>query len=116
MQMNTNLIIVVFTSLSFIIYGINSFTSNRMVNEYVRWGFGKYRKIIGLSQILCGTGLLIGLKWLVLLQFASLSLIIMMSLAILVRVKINDNISEVLPAITYLVLSCLIFFNTLNYN
>ena len=92
--MNTNLVIVVFTSLSFIIYGINSFTSNRMVNEYVRWGFGKYRKIIGLSQILCGTGLLIGLKWLVLLQFASLSLIIMMSLAILVRVKINDNISR----------------------
>ena len=60
--MITNLVIVVFTSLSFIIYGINSFTSNRMVNEYQRWGFGKYRKIIGLSQILCGGGLLIGIK------------------------------------------------------
>ena len=114
--MNTNLIIVVFTSLSFIIYGINSFISKRMVNEYQRWGFGNYRKVIGFSQILCGTGLLIGLKYLVLLQFASLSLIIMMSLAILVRVKIKDNISEILPAITYLVLSCLIFFNTLNYD
>ena len=114
--MNTNLVIVVFTSLSFIIYGINSFTSKRMVNEYQRWGFGKYRKLIGFSQILCGAGLLIGLEYLALLQFASLSLIIMMTLAILVRVKIKDNISEILPAITYLVLSCLIFFNTLNYD
>ena len=109
--MNTNLVIVVFTSLSFIIYGINSFTSNRMVNEYQRWGFGKYRKIIGLSQILCGGGLLIGIKFLIILQFASLSLAIMMSLAILVRIKINDNISEILPAISYLVLSILILIS-----
>ncbi len=109
--MNTNLVIVIFTSISFIVYGINSFTSNRMVNEYQRWGFGKYRKLIGFSQILCGTGLLIGLKYLALLRFASLSLIIMMSLAILVRVKIKDNISEILPAISYLVLSILILMS-----
>lgn len=109
--MNTNLIIVIFTSISFIIYGINSFTSNRMVNEYQRWGFGKYRKIIGVSQILCGGGLLIGIKFLIILQFASLSLAIMMSLAILVRIKINDNISEILPAISYLVLSILILMS-----
>ena len=109
--MNTNLVIVIFTSISFIVYGINSFTSNRMVNEYQRWGFGKYRKLIGISQILCGAGLLIGLKYLALLQFASLSLIIMMSLAVLVRVKIKDNISEILPAISYLVLSILILMS-----
>jgi len=109
--MNTNLVIVIFTSISFIVYGINSFTSNRMVNEYQRWGFGKYRKLIGFSQILCGTGLLIGLKYLTLLRFASLSLIIMMSLAVLVRVKIKDNISEILPAISYLVLSILILMS-----
>lgn len=109
--MNTNLVIVIFTSISFIVYGINSFTSNRMVNEYQRWGFGKYRRLIGISQILCGAGLLIGLKYLALLQFASLSLIIMMSLAILVRVKIKDNISEILPAISYLVLSILILMS-----
>jgi|TARA_B100001094_G_scaffold192794_1_gene186645 uncharacterized membrane protein YphA (DoxX/SURF4 family) len=112
--MNTNLVIVVFTSISFIIYGINSFTSDRMVNEYERWGFKKYRKIIGISQILCGAGLLLGIKFLILLQFASLSLVIMMSLAILVRLKIKDNISEVLPAITYFVLSVLILFNSFN--
>ena len=109
--MNTNLVIVIFTSISFIIYGINSFTSNRMVNEYERWGFGKYRKIIGLSQILCGAGLIIGIKFLILLQVASLSLIVMMSLAILVRIKIKDNISEILPAICYLLLSILILIS-----
>ncbi len=114
--MNTNLVIIIFTSISFIIYGINSFTSNRMVNEYERWGFGKYRKIIGLSQILCGAGLIVGIKFLILLQIASLSLVIMMSLAILVRVIIKDNISEILPAISYFVLSFLILYNSLNYN
>ena len=87
-----------------------------MVNEYERWGFGKYRQIIGLSQILCGAGLIIGIKFLILLQVASFSLVIMMLLAILVRIKIKDNISEILPAISYLVLSLLILFNSLNYN
>jgi|TARA_B100001741_G_C16027040_1_gene358129 hypothetical protein len=87
-----------------------------MVSEYERWGFGKYRKIIGLSQILCGAGLIIGIKFLILLQVASMSLVIMMSLAILVRVKVKDNISEILPAISYFVLSFLILFNSLNYN
>ena len=87
-----------------------------MVSEYERWGFGKYRKIIGLSQILCGAGLIIGIKFLILLQVASMSLVIMMSLAIMVRVKITENISEILPAISYFVLSFLILFNSLNLN
>ena len=112
--MDVYTIIIIFTAISFISYGLNSFISKKMISEYERWGFKKYRKIIGISQILCGAGLLLGIKFLILLQFASLSLVIMMSLAILVRLKIKDNISEVFPAITYFVLSVLILFNSFN--
>ena len=39
-------IIIVFTAISFIAYGINSFISNRMILEFKRWGLEKRRKEI----------------------------------------------------------------------
>ena len=101
--------IILFTGISFIIYGVNSFYSRRMISEFKRWGFKKYRKLISSLQILGGLGLLIGLKINILLIASSLCLSIMMFVAIIVRVKINDNVARILPAITYLMLSSLIF-------
>jgi hypothetical protein len=37
----------------------------------------------------------------------------MMTSAILIRIKIKDNITDILPAITYLFLSILIFYNSI---
>jgi len=36
-----------------------------------------------------------------------------MTMAIFIRIKIKDNITEILPAITYLFLSILIFYNSI---
>ena len=38
-------IITVFTAISFIVYGINSFTSKKMISEFKRWGLQKRRKL-----------------------------------------------------------------------
>ena len=104
--------IILFTGISFIIYGINSFYSKRMIREFKRWGYKKHRKTISSLQILGGLGLVIGLQINIILIASSLCLSIMMFVAIIVRVKINDNVARILPAITYLVLSSLI----LNYS
>ena len=109
--MNLNLVIL-FTAISFVIYGYSSFMSKRMISEYSRWGFADQRKIIGFFQLLGGIGLLIGIKVNILLFITSLSFIIMMLFAIIVRIKIKDGIVEILPAITYLFLNIMIFYKS----
>ena len=104
--------IIAFTGISFLVYGFNSLFSKRMINEFDRWGFSQYRKIISVLQILGAIGLILGLKFNIILIASSLGLSIMMFFAIIVRIKINDNISRILPAITYFVLNALI----LNYS
>ena len=110
--MNLTLVII-FTGISFIIYGYSSFISRRMKSEYARWGYNNQRKIVGSLQLLGGIGLILGLKINVLLITTSFCFIMMMTMAIFIRVKIKDNITDVLPAITYLFLSILIFYNSI---
>ncbi|MBD41720.1 MAG: hypothetical protein CMC66_04985 [Flavobacteriaceae bacterium] len=100
--------IILFTGISFIIYGINSIYSKRMISEFKRWGYKKHRKTISSLQILGGLGLVIGLQINIILIASSLCLSIMMFFAIIVRVRIKDNVARILPAITYLMLSSLI--------
>ena len=104
--------IILFSAFSFRIYGYSSFMSKRMISEYSRWGFTDQRKIIGFFQLLGGIGLIVGIKVNVLLFITSLSFIIMMLFAIAVRIKIKDGIVEILPAITYLFLNIMIFYNS----
>ena len=111
-QMDLNLVII-FTAVSFIIYGYSSFISRRMKSEFNRWGYSNQRKIVGFLQILGGIGFLLGLKINLLLVLTSFCFIVMMTSAILIRIKIKDNITDILPAITYLFLSILIFYNSI---
>ncbi len=110
--MNLTLVII-FTGISFIIYGYSSFISRRMKSEYARWGYSGQRKVIGSLQFLGGIGLILGLQIDVLLITTSFCFIMMMTMAIFIRIKIKDNITEILPAITYLFLSILIFYNSI---
>ena len=84
-----------------------------MKSEYARWGYNNQRKIVGSLQLLGGIGLILGLQINVLLITTSFCFIMMMTMAIFIRVKIKDNITDVLPAITYLFLSILIFYNSI---
>ena len=50
--MDIKSVVIVFTALSFIAYGINSFISKRMFSEFKRWGLEKSRKLIGVCQLI----------------------------------------------------------------
>ena len=103
-------LVVIFTAVSFIIYGYSSFISRRMKSEYARWGYNNQRKIVGSLQLLGGIGLILGLQINVLLITTSFCFIMMMTMAIFIRIKIKDNITDILPAITYLFLNLLILY------
>ena len=57
--MEVNFALLLFSAVSFIVYGINSFFSKRMISEYERWGYKNQRIILGCCQLLGGLGLLI---------------------------------------------------------
>jgi len=111
--MDLNIIILVFSALSFIFYGITSFFSKRMVSEYARWGYSNQRILLGCMQLLGGIGLLVGLTNSVLLSVASFLLTFMMITAVLVRIKIKDSLINMFPALFYTVLNFIILYNSL---
>ena len=111
--MNYNLVILLFSSFSFIFYEVSSFYSDRMIFEYERWGYKKFRKLIASLQFLAGFGLLIGLYFSLLLTLVSALLTLMMITAIFVRLRIKDNITNILPAILYAILNFITFYNSL---
>ena len=104
--------ILFFSAISFIIYGINSFFSKRMILEYERWGFKNQRILLGCCQLLGGLGLLVGLKVPLMLSVASFLLLCMMVTAVFVRIRTKERIVQILPALLYVVLTFIIFYNS----
>ena len=84
-----------------------------MILEYDRWGYKKLRKIIASLQFLGGLGLLVGLRFSLLLTIVSALLTLMMIIAVYVRIRIKDNVINTLPAILYTILNFIIFYNSL---
>jgi hypothetical protein len=123
--MNITLIISLFSGISFIIYGISSFKSKRMISEFQRWGYGNQRKLIGCFQLIGGAGLIFGSLLAIntvdnndslissnnIIAASSLILTIMMLGAIFVRIDIKDKFINVLPATFYAILNFIIFYS-----
>jgi hypothetical protein len=123
--MNITLIISLFSGISFIVYGISSFKSKRMISEFQRWGYGNQRKLIGCFQLIGGAGLIFGSLFVIntfdsndslinsnnILAGSSLILTIMMLGAVFVRIDIKDKFINILPATFYAILNFIIFYN-----
>jgi hypothetical protein len=109
--MTLNIILSFFSGVSFIFYGIASFKSKRMIAEYDRWGYLKYRHSIGSLQFIGGLGLIVGLFLPSIIFVASFGLTAMMMVAVLVRIKIKDDLFKMLPAIFYALVNAFLFYS-----
>lgn len=123
--MSITFIISLFSGISFIVYGISSFRSKRMISEFQRWGYGNHRKLIGFFQLVGGAGLIFGSLFTIntfdsndspinsnnILAGSSLILTIMMVGAVFVRIDIKDKFVNILPATFYAILNFIIFYN-----
>jgi MFS superfamily sulfate permease-like transporter len=106
-------ILIYFSAISFIFYSINSLYSKRLISEFDRWGYGKFRILIASFQLLAGIGFIIGLYFSFLISIVSFLLSVMMLVAIFVRIKVKDDVIEIFPAIFYASLNLIIFYNSI---
>ena len=56
-------LLVLFSGVSFVVYGVLLFTSTKMQNEFKRFGLERFTKVTGLLELLGGIGLFLGLKY-----------------------------------------------------
>ncbi|MBF45587.1 MAG: hypothetical protein CMD38_04865 [Flavobacteriales bacterium] len=114
--MNTSLFLIIFSSISFIYYGLNSLLSKKMHSEYSRWGYNNLRIFLAWCQLLGGCGLIIGMLHLSLnplISITSFLLTIMMLTAVYTRIKSKDGLLLTLPSLFYSILNTIIFFQSI---
>lgn len=112
--MNLLRILVFISSISFLGYGIAYFTSTKMKSEFKRFGLEKVGALTAILEILGGLGLLIGLKFQLILLVSAGGLAVLMFLGIVVRIKIRDTLWVTLPAMFFMILNAYIFFISLS--
>ncbi len=112
--MNTlYLLLVLFSSVSFIIYGSLLLVSAKMQNEFKRFKLEKFTTLTGVLELLGGIGLLVGLKFGFILLISSGGLALLMLLGFGVRIKVKDSFWLSFPSLFFMVLNLLIFFNAI---
>ncbi len=81
-----------------------------MEREFERYGFGAYRKLIGITQILAAGGLFWGFFQPLFGLIAAGGLALQMLFAVGVRIKIKDTVLQTVPALAYCLLNSYLFF------
>ena len=103
-------LLIVFSAISFLIYGGAYFISKDMKTEFKRFGLEKFGALTGCLEIGGGIGLIIGLWVPNLLTSASLGLFLLMVLGFGVRLKMRDSLALTLPSFFYMLLNLYIFW------
>ena len=103
-------ILIIISSVSFLIYGISYFTTTNMKIEFKRFGLEKFGALTAILEILGALGLLLGIRFHPILLISSGGLAILMFLGVIVRIKMKDSLLISTPATIYMLLNACIFF------
>ena len=107
--MNILNIALLFSSIAFIFYGANCLLSQKMKDEFIRFGLEKQRILTGYLQLIGALGLILGYLFSPLLIFiASAGLTILMFSGFTVRIKIKDSLLESLPSLIFALINLFI--------
>ena len=106
-------ILILFSSLSFVGYGIAYFISPQMKSEFKRFGLEKAGALTAVLELLGGVGLLAGLKFNLILLISAGGLALLMFFGVAVRVRLKDKLWITLPALFFMALNFYIFFMSL---
>lgn len=85
-----------------------------MKSEFERFGLERFGPLTAVLELLGGLGLLIGLKFSLILVLSSGGLTLLMLLGVGVRIKVKDSLLVTSPAILFMLLNAFIFFVSLN--
>ena len=98
-------LLIWFSAVSFLFYGIGCFTNPFMVEEFLRYGIPQFRKLTGVLQFLGALGIIIGF-WMDYIQILStLGLSLLMLFGVIMRIVIRDGLIKTLPALFYCLLN-----------
>ncbi len=100
-----NVALVLFSAVSFFIYGVGCFVSNFMRREFARYRIPAQRRLVGGLQIAAAAGLLVGLSLPWVGRAAAAGLAVMMLVAVGVRLEIRDSPLQAAPAFFYSMLN-----------
>lgn len=106
--MTLQTLLILFSSFSFLAYGVSYFMSPYMKTEFHRFGMAKYAELTVFLEFAGATGLLVGLWVTPLLLLSAGGLALLMFFGLLVRIKIGDGLLLSFPAFFYLVLNAVI--------
>lgn len=96
------------SALLFLGYGAVVLITGGMRTEFERFGLARFRLTTGALEVLGGVGLLVGLLRTGVLVVASGGLALLMLLGVLVRVRVRDPLTEIIPAAALLVVNGII--------
>lgn len=108
-------VLVILTAISFLGYGLNCMINAKMTHEFERFGLVKFRKLTAVLQLLGATGLLLGLRYPLLILASSAGLALLMMLGVIVRIKIKDGLVLSLPALILMLVNMYIFYASYFY-
>ena len=98
-------VLLIFTAVSFVYFGLGCLLSPSLRAEFDRYGLAAFRTMTGALQLMGAAGLLAGL-WLRPLGFlAAVGLTVLMMLGVGVRRRVGDSWPKQLPAALYAALS-----------
>jgi hypothetical protein len=106
-------VLIIFSSLSFLGYGVAYFTTSNMKSEFIRFGLSKYGTLTAILEIVGALGLLMGLRYNFILMISSGGLSLLMFLGVAVRLKIKDGLLASSPALFYFGLNLYIFIESI---
>ena len=85
-----------------------------MKSEFERFGLERFGPLTAVLELVGGLGLLIGLKYQLILVLSSAGLALLMLLGVSVRIKVKDTFMVTFPAILFMFLNAYIFFVSLS--
>lgn len=110
------LVLVLFSAISFIFFGVSCLQAPLMVAEFERYQLSNYRKTVGYLQLFGAASLIAGIFYLHLAILASLGLSLLMLLGVGVRLQIRDGILKTSPALFYFLLNAYLCYALLEFH
>lgn len=106
-----NIVSILISSTSFLIYGTLLLKLESMQQEFKRFKLEKLMILTGILELLGGAGLIVGMFINIILLVSSGGLSLLMFFAFVVRIKMRDPFLDSLPSLFFMVLNFFIFYN-----
>ena len=103
--------LALFSGIAFVIYGISCLSTQKMKEEFVRFGLDEWRITTGYLQLLGGLGLVIGTFFnLNLLALSASGLGLLMLMGFITRLRIKDSVLASSPALIFMLVNFFLAF------